>query len=803
MKNRTNQHTGKSGAALVIALGFLAVLTIIIVAFTVQTRTDRMAGRDFLIKAQTRHLLNTAMSHALEDIDTVVGTNYPAFLAMASVETEADDTFLADAISFDDEEAFIPGKGSPIYVDYKDLFENEARWQSVFDAQQNTPVGRVGYMILNTSGLLDANAVGGHQISENPAYTERKNGLTPEEIQLSPDLLPELSRGKTSLIFHDGTVETSNDAALALVYNRTHAWGKFETLRDFYILNKLGYYTSGAGNILTKQPESFRIFSFFPPANKSLGYMGSTPETLNENAVRTALQATGITGENQTFVLQQLKDYLDTDNNLQDLRYSVEPVPSLNEILLTFDFQLSVEISMDEETEDPSTIEITVDCINNCLLEVEAWMPHSNATLNEQFRVKIISLNSTVSPSDLFPDFKEIWSKETAVFREVSQQHHIYDASFSASSSESSYTDSDRFVSEFGQIVGEIDQLGLSCFTPAGKPLDLVANLKLPIEDHTSELAAIAEEMAEFIFGGGGVDGMQTNFTFSIGMGTIDPRLNWDGLNENHWVETGDNGYDASIGSINRNIIAAKTGALSKDEPFDSIYVRNEGRIDSVYEFTYFLQDTNRPWHTFQFFPENDVDKDGLDLKTREIANVLATERRTPDSKGFINPNTPHQNVLASAFYNMPVDEFVQNDYTETRRLSPADSINLFKQFAKNRPYLDRTDIIESLSYSNVASVIQGSTWENESVLRNAINLLATRDSTYTLLLAAQSGNDINLDGVIGDDEVDATQKAVACIWRDPLTGKTTCTFFGLSDTLQSSISGGQTWSTILQEFKP
>ena len=54
-------HPSKSGAALIIALSFLAILTILVIAFSIQMRTDRLAARSYLSDAQGRHLLQSAL----------------------------------------------------------------------------------------------------------------------------------------------------------------------------------------------------------------------------------------------------------------------------------------------------------------------------------------------------------------------------------------------------------------------------------------------------------------------------------------------------------------------------------------------------------------------------------------------------------------------------------------------------------------------------------------------------------------------------------------------------------------------
>ena len=65
----------RSGAALLIVLGFLAILTIIIIAFTTQSRMERLSGRAYLVNAQTRQLLHVALTRALEDLESSSGSS--------------------------------------------------------------------------------------------------------------------------------------------------------------------------------------------------------------------------------------------------------------------------------------------------------------------------------------------------------------------------------------------------------------------------------------------------------------------------------------------------------------------------------------------------------------------------------------------------------------------------------------------------------------------------------------------------------------------------------------------------------
>ena len=92
---------------------------------------------------------------------------------------------------------------------------------------------------------------------------------------------------------------------------------------------------------------------------------------------------------------------------------------------------------------------------------------------------------------------------------------------------------------------------------------------------------------------------------------------------------------------------------------------------------------------------------------------------------------------------------------------------------------------------------------QKESIVANSFRLFGERDSLYTIFLVAQAGTDADEDGQIDDNEVRGTQQAVVVVWRDPIRQTAAVVFYGLSDTLHSSMNGGATWSTLLDEFRP
>jgi hypothetical protein len=821
MKTMTDIDEKKSGAALVLALGFLAILTFIFVAFTALMRTERLADRGFLISARNQHLLNAALVRAMEDIDGSIGAEgYPSAPSLSSQGS------LPLDVDFSAEEDFIPGTGSSLFTAYQSERQS-AGWESVSSAN-NQMLGRVGYIVLNTSGLIDANYAGGYtNLAGNIDYQPRRFGTSPSEIQLSHTLLSEFTDPKNPAksfpgirLDEDGALDitylqagdTNLSPALAMVYNRKNAWRHFETQRDFHQLNLLSSVRNGTANILTGRPENFRTFSYFPPENEERVEMGQTFDEVavqHAQVIEDALEEVGIYGINKDFVFQQLEDYVDADDLPSDPLLSVEPVPLVNEILLTCDFRFTPVVeSFDVDPGDGSpsfttNVVVSVLVTNEYVLEVEAWFPFINAENSSSYSIIIEDVDSDL-PQNIFGDIREEWlSVSTSIggpweFNQLENSILVESASPGVDFNEEDLRDAFDLDNSLS-----IDEIDLSCQLSDGTVVDIASGIEFAVGEANDVLNSNVQALADFLFEDSAAAELATytNFIYTIGAATIDPRLNWDGLNTNHWAETGDNGYGDSIGSINTELIN-ELAVGPEDEPRDRIYVRNEGLIESAYEFTYFLFDMNRPWHTFQFFPENDTSDGGRDFQTRRIAEILVPALSEPILHGLINPNSENTNVLATVFHNMPLNELVSSDYSNVRKMNTIEASRISELILDKQPYRYRTNVVEGISYEAVAGITEGNTWENESILRNAMGLFNTRDTTFTILLAAQEGKDSDGDNQLSNDEVQATQKAVVYIWRDPVTGKSACVFYGLGDTLQSSLSGGS-WSDVLNAFKP
>jgi hypothetical protein len=207
------------------------------------------------------------------------------------------------------------------------------------------------------------------------------------------------------------------------------------------------------------------------------------------------------------------------------------------------------------------------------------------------------------------------------------------------------------------------------------------------------------------------------------------------------------------------------------------------------------------PWRTVRLYasdgaahPLNPV------LDHFDVGESLWAKSRRP---GLVNQNSPHTNVLASAFYDAPIQQNAEQDSDE--RVTTGQARLMGANLANRSAAMPQRNLsyIGNAVSNNIPDWASLTDAKKESIVANSYRLFGWRDTLFTILLAAQKGTDADNDGLISDDEVQSTQKAVVYVWRDPATGKAACVFYGLSDTLQSSISGGSSWNTLLDAFRP
>lgn len=302
------QPVARQGIALIVVLGMLALMVLMGVTFSIYMRTERMAAGNFRNDVQARQLLHVALNRAMEGIDSAVTTNvYPPWDCLAS--DEAGSTNISGATNSPVMD-WIPTAAMGMTLN------PQPRWITN-GVGAGKAEGRVGYLVVNCSGLLDANYAGG--------ATVRRAGTNVAELQVGS--LPE-------------TPVVADLVTARNVPFRTH--------------QELFNYGFGVG-CFGQRPCHFATFSFYPTNSSLIDIGGSVSNLLAdrakiEGAFRDCLAASpestaGFDVNVAAGILfTNLIDYVD-DNSIpgdlggtvtpNPLGPSVEPVWMINEVAMT------------------------------------------------------------------------------------------------------------------------------------------------------------------------------------------------------------------------------------------------------------------------------------------------------------------------------------------------------------------------------------------------------------------------------------------------------------------------------------
>jgi len=286
--------TSKSGVALIMVIGLVALMMVMAVAFAIYMRTERVAAGAFRNDVRARQLLHVALARALDGLEANLGDRpYPNWDILSSSGGGGDIAGFTNSATME----WIPRAMLASGIN------PHPQWIPVGSGSEQ---GRIGYMIVNCSGLLDANASGGG--------LARGVGTNVAEIQVGN--LPEMSD-----------------------VNGFFASRPYETVQE---LN--GF--AGPANYVVRPETNFVDFSYFPqPARVFVG--GQSNQWDSQTQVVKAFRDSGL-GNNSIWgdfaynAYMNLLDYVDSDSVPQRLDAGcVEAVPMINEVDLTYQFTLN------------------------------------------------------------------------------------------------------------------------------------------------------------------------------------------------------------------------------------------------------------------------------------------------------------------------------------------------------------------------------------------------------------------------------------------------------------------------------
>ena len=232
----------RAGMALLIVLGLLALLMITGVAFTILMRIERASASNLRHTSAARQMAKGGLAYAIAALNADIGTNrYPNWPDRLYTPSGHDTGFpdnrprlhIPEGIFFSvDEEKryvnevtearvltaeaarYLPGALRHRAEIIRDVNGNDyarPEWIPVTGGGGNDIIGRYAYVILNTSGLLDANSV--H--TNSAAAGARWMGADPGELQLDPAVQRDVASVQTFIDKRkmDGRYETLPELA--------------------------------------------------------------------------------------------------------------------------------------------------------------------------------------------------------------------------------------------------------------------------------------------------------------------------------------------------------------------------------------------------------------------------------------------------------------------------------------------------------------------------------------------------------------------------------------------------------------
>ena len=718
---RADTASSRAGVALILVLGMLALMVLLGVAFSIYMQTERIAAGSFKNDVKARNLLNAALAYAMRDVKTQLDAGSNTWASLQSTNgaggaTPVDTNLVQSMLPYVPSEAFRASPLSPSWVEVNPGGTNY--------------IGRIGYVVLNCSGLLDANYAGG---LSNGALVPRGVGHSPSELAI--DVLPEF-RGKDPSLF------------LKLRDQSPNNYKRFESVQELAVL---------ASNVMAQAPADLVTYSAFPIS----GYPNGTNITVadisgDENALASrhasivdAFKQSGLesyAGQSE-FIYASLLDYVDANCIPGDLgSASTEAVPMIDEIFMTNRLTFA--------SDGTWTI--------RPLVKFEWAYPFVRTNANTfwiNYTIHFTANNGLSVPGDVTGPAKN--------------------SQFAANST----------VMDWHEVTVDPGNLpGGNCQAAVGQTVHLTAQFS--VEMRLGSAAGAVVDAVPYPAGANPVElywdfvvPSATNGTTNIYVAAdaecFDPRFNWDGSAAGRqWRVTRSPNLVTSPGTI--NTVTTNYYALYTCDGYPEMYVADRPLM-AVSELTYLLrggrkQVTSRDaWNTIRLFDEAgpsgplglDPVLDHFELGTNAVG------------RGLVNPNTQMTNVLAAVFFSMPVDRYPGDPAGQPLSLDDAYKLALFwrdpslnvwsGRFAYPSDIGHATNAFACLPLYPGIPFAPALGFQRESILRNASGLFHPRQGFYIVLLFAQVTKDVPLpDGTILKSILSG-QRALAEVWMDPL----------------------------------
>lgn len=815
---------GRRGVALLVVIGLLSLLLISAVAFTILMRIERGGASNYRHASSARQMVHAALARAIAEIDAShpgedpsgnpVSVNdlvYPPWTnktwqvigkyirtiadvpdeVLFSVDPnlkEGEDPFHARVLS-ERMMQFVP-------AGFREAVER-ARPEWIGFETGGRVVGRYAYIVLNTSGLLDANIVGSNGVA-------RAEGSNPGEIRVDPTILPEVTS--------QAAFATGRDAN-----------ARYETIEELRTLSNTGLNGAELAN--------FNVFSYAlrnetAPDGKPKLYVGGDLEGRSTDAYAP--------GQTQT-VEARLREILSKPELLGNAYYvtgddAAEIAQRVNQyIQALFDYidADSIPRGFDfPNTEDTFMISGLV------WYPSYTWSGAATRIFQHRYRIGFWAWRPFAGTDT------GDYTAEVTVKR-LDQPIMTQPAGAAAAAFQNSLIPTDpgrtwtvpmtRSGTRF--LAGEVTGTNTATVAAAVAGNFFISNPNYYRIGVSIRLTKSSVGVVDAVPGVAAATGVELQWpTFGTALHgrpvanpvfvpegqmwaeTFDPRFNWSPSETRylHWQNNSTlstytwPGYSASCrlyatGSFleyvlqNPALLGSAAGEINRI--FDGLGKRRLGGTDTPWfdaltEQQSLPSPANRPlrsvgemaliaydhWLTMRLYHHRDADGFRM-LPAAGYHRLFDWFTMTPPAdaakprRGLVNVNTRQQPALDSVFFDMPLREW---NTAAPLRLNAAAAQGVSDEIlarTAGMPVTNITDLGELAWYDSTLATAAGmaNEMDREAPLRNAYQLLTTRQQTYLILLRADAFSTKFGQTTIRQGNVLSTAQAIALLWRDPV----------------------------------
>ena len=718
------RHVRQRGIALIIVLGLMSVLIIMAVAFTVSMRTERLAARSFADETRSKEMVRVALARAMLKVQTDLTASKlaaPNWLEGCLYSTGGSNLcpdLLSGMASNHVPRALWPAVAAS---------SGSWRWIAVTDPTDvNRTCGQCAWLAIDCTGLLDGN----RGLDFAPWFLPRGEGTNYTELCLTNAFLTELADGLKPLNLMAGRKGTA----------RAPPWGRAETLPDLLACGLYGY--GSLNPFVGNKILNFCSYSCFPTgycdaalnAVRSIyvGNLGVIQAQKADIAAAFAAMPNGPVGADATMAADNMADYLDIDLVPSDdgKGFCTEPVPMIDEICVN-----------SKLTTAAGKFSVTVE------LEVKLWYPFVGPALADSVVVAApVSLAGTGWSALADPAAPYTVA---GPWQRGASEYQVAKFSFKATATSNlpptSLTIGEITVSDGGKVVDRVAPTGGSGLLIWGDYFSTANNVQM--------------------YNDWQVDDPRINYEWNLknaaAFTPTDPSAQaW------HLVGTAKSMTHPATLTPPLSALTSQNAGTRKPSERTEMYVRNRDVLPTVGELGYLLYRKDRPWQTISLLGSNA-------LPVLDRFTVL-----TNAAHGVVSINSFNTNVLASAFFGLPMERYPGQPGAPTLGLVDARKVAALivaKMPANGYANLSDLKLIDigtplvpaTLSSQFVDTSVPGNdapgmdAMTRESFIRTTASLLGVRQNLFTLILAGQALSDNGAE-VVGE------QRAVALVWRDP-----------------------------------